>query len=102
MWENPMRRRLALACLVLLLLIAGSLRLVHAPPVRSLALRYAIRTAASQGIQVEAQRLDYNLATRRVRLVNVRLSGVGDTRPFFTADSVEAITSPRLFFGEIA
>jgi hypothetical protein len=46
--------------------------------VRSLALRYAIRVAASQGVQAEAQRLDYNLATRRVRLVNVRLSSVGE------------------------
>ena len=87
--------------LVLLLIAVGAL-VVHAPPVRSLALRFAIRAALAQGIQVEAQRLDYNLVTRNVRLVNVKLSAVGDSQPFFIAAGVTATASARVFFGEIA
>ena len=72
-----MRRRLALVCLVLVSLVAAAALIVHAPPVRSLALRYAVRAALAQGIQVEAQRLDYNLATGYVRLVNLRRLSTG-------------------------
>src|SRR5688572_27964245 len=96
-----MRRRLALLCLALVLLVAAGALIVHAPPARSLALRYAIRAALVQGIQVEAQRLDYNLATGYVRLVNVRLSAAGDPQPFFTAGAAAATASIQLLSGEV-
>jgi len=97
-----MRRRLVFVCLALPLLIAAGALIVHAPPVRSLALRYAVGMALDQGVQVEAQRFDYNIATRNVRLVNVRLSAVGDSQPFLTAAEVTATASVRVFLGEIA
>jgi outer membrane protein assembly factor BamA/autotransporter translocation and assembly factor TamB len=97
-----MRRRLLLICFVLLLFVVAGVLVVHTPPVRSYALRLAVRAALSQGIQIEAARLDYNLATRRVRLAEVRVSAVGDAQPFFMANEVSAAASPRVFFGEIA
>jgi outer membrane protein assembly factor BamA/autotransporter translocation and assembly factor TamB len=96
-----MRRRLVLASLGLLLLLVVGVLVVHAPPARSLALRFAIRAALAQGLQLGAERLDYNLATRRVRLSGVTVSAAGDSRPFFTADEVTAIAATRVFFGEI-
>jgi outer membrane protein assembly factor BamA/autotransporter translocation and assembly factor TamB len=96
-----MRRRLALISLGLLLLVVAAVLVVHTPPVRSAALRLAIRAAFSQGIQLEAARLDYNLATRRVHLADVKVSAVGDAQPFFTADDVLALGSYRVFFGEV-
>jgi outer membrane protein assembly factor BamA/autotransporter translocation and assembly factor TamB len=97
-----MRRRLAFVCLGLLLLVVAGVLLAHTPPVRSLALRFAIRTALSQGIQVAAERLEYNLATRNLRLANVTISAIGDPQPFFVADEVLAVASYRVFFGEVA
>ena len=97
-----MRRRLLLIGLVLLLLGVSGVLLVHTPPVRSYALGLAVRAALSQGIQVQATRLDYNIVTRRVRLANVSVSAVGDAQPFFTADEVSAAASPQVFFGEIS
>jgi outer membrane protein assembly factor BamA len=97
-----MRRRLVFVFLALSLLGAVGALIIHAPPARSLALRYAVRMALDQGIQIEAQRLDYNLATRHVRLVNVRLSAVGDSQPFLTAAEVAATASVRVFLGEVA
>jgi len=46
-----MRRRLALVSLALLLLALVSALAVHTPPVRALALRFAIRAALDRGIQ---------------------------------------------------
>jgi outer membrane protein assembly factor BamA/autotransporter translocation and assembly factor TamB len=96
-----MRRRLLIACLALFLLAAAGALIVHTPPVRSFALRYVVRMALSQGIGVEAERLDYNLLTRNIRLVNIRVSAAGDAQPFFTAASVVATASGRVFSGEI-
>ena len=97
-----MRRRLVIVCLALLLLLAVGVLVVHTPPIRSVALRFAIQAARSRGVQVEASRLDYNLATRRVRLANVRVSAVGDAQPFFVAEEVMAAASSRVFFGDVA
>jgi outer membrane protein assembly factor BamA/autotransporter translocation and assembly factor TamB len=97
-----MRRRLALIGVVLLLLVVAGVLLVHTAPIRSAALQLVIRTVLTQGIQLEAARLDYNLATRRVRLVNVKVSAIGDAQPFFTANDVAASLSYRVFFGEVA
>ena len=97
-----MGRRFRQICLVLLLLVIGGVLVVHTPPVRSYALALAVRAALNRGIQIEATGLDYNLVTRRVRLSNVRVSAVGDPRPFLIADQVSATASSRVFFGEIA
>ncbi len=102
MGQDPMRRRLVIVCLAFLLLVLVGVLAVHTPPVRSYALRFAIRAAMSRGVQIDANRLDYNLATRRVRLANVKVSAAGDAQPFFTADNVVAAASHRVFFGEIA
>src|SRR5262245_57676552 len=97
-----MRRRLTIIFVSLLLLVAAGVLSVHTPPVRSYALQFATRVARSQGVQLEAERLDYNLITRDVRLANVRVSAVGDAQPFFVADEVRAAASPRVFFGKVA
>ena len=81
--------------------VAAGALIVHAPPVRSFALRYAVRAALDQGIQVEAQRLDYNLATGYARLVNVRLSAAGDPQAFFTAVEAAATASVRVLSREV-
>ena len=86
---------------LVLLLIVGAL-VVHTPPVRALALRYAIRAALGQGVRIETQGLDYNLATRRARLARLRVSAVDSDQPFFVADEVAATVSSRVFRGEVA
>jgi outer membrane protein assembly factor BamA/autotransporter translocation and assembly factor TamB len=53
-------------------------------------------------VQIEADGLDYNLATRRARLANVRVAAAGEAQPFFTADSVAADASYQVFFGKVA
>jgi outer membrane protein assembly factor BamA/autotransporter translocation and assembly factor TamB len=102
MTQDLMRRRLAILCLSLLLLVVAGVIALHTPPVRSYALALAVRAALSRGVQIDADRLDYNLLTRHARLVNVKVSAVGEPRPFFTADSVDADASYRVFFGEVA
>ncbi|HEY6613064.1 MAG TPA: hypothetical protein VIZ32_01055, partial [Vicinamibacterales bacterium] len=97
-----MRRRFVTVCLAFLLLVLVGVVAVHTPPVRSYALRFVIRAALSRGVQIDATRLNYNLATRRVRLANVKVSAAGDAQPFFTADNVVAAASYRVFFGEVA
>jgi hypothetical protein len=97
-----MLRRFVIVCLAFLLLVLVGVLAVHTPPVRSYALRFVIRAALSRGVQIDANRLDYNLATRRVRLANVKVSAAGDAQPFFTAENVVAAASYRVFFGEVA
>ena len=97
-----MRRRLVIAFLSLLLLVAVGVLAVHTPPVRSYALQTAIRVARGQGVELQAERLDYNIFTRHVRLANVKVSATGDGQPFFVAEEVLAAASSRVFFGEIA
>ena len=97
-----MRRRLLIVCLAFLLLVVVGVLVIHTPPVRSFALRFGINAALRLGIQIEAERLDYNLATRHVRLANVKISAVGDAEPFFVADDVLAAASYRVFLGEVA
>ena len=99
---GPMRRRLTIILVSLLLLVVAGVLGVHTPPVRSYALQFATRFARSQGVQLEAERLDYNLFTRHVRLGNVKVSAVGDAQPFFVADEVVAAASPRVFSGDVA
>ncbi len=97
-----MRRRLVIICLVVLLLVLVGVLAVHTRPIRSYALGLAIRAALSRGVQIQSDGLDYNLLTRHARLANVKVYAAGDAQPFFTADSVSATASSRMFFGQIA
>ena len=96
-----MRRRLVITSLAMMLVVVVGALSVHTPPVRSLALRYAIRFALDRGIQLQAERLDYNIVTRHVRLANVKVSAVGDAQPFFLADEVFASVASSIFFGNV-
>src|SRR5262245_8629273 len=70
--------------------------LVHLPPVRRAVLNRAITTLQDTlNIDLQAERLDYNLFTLRVSLSDVRLSATGQReRPFLTADRI-TVTVPR-------
>lgn len=87
------RRRWRLALLALLgamVLLVVTVLVVHTRPVRSYVLRYAIRAVERLGLRLDADRLDYNLATLRVAVAGIRLTAVGHDEPFFTADRVQA------------
>ncbi len=99
---DPMLRRLLIVCFAFVLVVFVGVLAVHTPPVRSYVLRVAVRAALSRGVQIEADRLDYNLATRRVRLANVKVSAAGDAQPFFTAEGVAAAASYRVFSGKVS
>src|SRR5262245_9849297 len=70
--------------------------MVHLPPVRRAVLNRAIATLRDTlNIELQADRLDYNLFALRVALSNVRLSAAGQReRPFLIADRI-AVTVPR-------
>src|SRR3989442_12841381 len=70
--------------------------LVYLPPVRRAVLNRAIATLRDTlNIDLQADRLDYNLFALRVSLSDVRLSAVGQReRPFLTADRI-TVSVPR-------
>src|SRR5688572_14282343 len=67
--------------------------LAHVSFVRSAALRYALATVQrNYGLTLQADRLDYNLATLRIGLAGVRLSAEGSLdEPFFEAEYVSVV-----------
>jgi outer membrane protein assembly factor BamA/autotransporter translocation and assembly factor TamB len=97
-----MTRRLGLFAIAVVLLIAAAAFLVHAPFVRSRVLQYAVTTLETQyGIRVEASRLDYNLASLRAGLADLRVSAVGKRPPFFEADYVAVAVPRRTLLGDV-
>jgi translocation and assembly module TamB len=88
----------ALAAALVLVLVA------HAPFVRSAALGYALDAVQrNYGIAVQAERLDYNLATLRVGLAGVRLSAEGaEDEPFLEADYVSVLFPAGVLAGNVA
>src|SRR5688572_4919027 len=88
----------ALAAALILVLLA------HAPFVRSAALRYALAAVQrNYGISVQADRLDYNLATLRVGLAGVRVSAEGAAdEPFLEADYVSVLLPAGILAGNVA
>ena len=78
--------------------------ILHAPFVRSAALRYALTTVQRDyGLALDAARLDYNLAVLRVGLAGIRLSAPGSTNePFFEADYVSVTLPLGALFGDVA
>ena len=78
--------------------------ILHAPFVRSAALRYALTTVQRDyGLALNAARLDYNLAVLRVGLAGIRLSTPGSTNePFFEADYLSVTLPLGALFGDVA
>ena len=87
----------AAAALILVLL-------AHTPVARAAALRYALATVQrNYGLALQAERLDYNLATLRIGLAGLRVSADGSPdEPFFEADYVSVSVPVRVFFGNVA
>ena len=71
----------AVAAALILVLLA------HTPIARAAALRYALATVQRDyGLTLQADRLDYNLATLRIGLAGLRVSAEGSPdEPFFEA-----------------
>ena len=86
---------------------AGLLALVlllHTPVVRARVLQYALsRVQESYALRLEASRLDYNLATLRLGLADLRVAAAGASEPpFFEADYVSVIVPTSVLFGTVA
>ena len=98
------RRRLVVVSGVLVATAVLTLALVHAPFVRSAALRYAVRTVQEQyEVRLEASRLDYNLAALRLGLADLRVSALHTAdQPFLTADYLSVTLPWRIVFGDVA
>jgi autotransporter translocation and assembly factor TamB len=92
----------AIGLLVATALLVIALLLVHTPPLRAFALRYASRVVLNLGVRLEAERLDYNLLTLRVGLVGVKVWAVGEEQPFFEADEVRAAFPARVLRGTVS
>ncbi len=98
-----MRRRLGLFVAATVLLIGAAVLFVHAPFVRARVLQYALTTLEKQyGLRVEASRLDYNLASLRVGLADVRVSAVAKQPPFFEAAYVAVTVPRRTLLGDVS
>ena len=109
MSEQPVSRTAAVRVVLKIgaTLIAGALALtliLHAPFVRSAALRYVLTTVQRDyGLTLDAARLDYNLATLRVGLATIRLSTPGfGSEPFFEAEYLLVTLPLGALFGDVA
>jgi len=90
---------LAVAAITALLVLA-----VHTPPFRRLVLRYAIAEAQRRyAIQIQADRLDYNLAALSFGLSNVRIAAVTTPQaPFFSSNYIHVTLPRRALTGIVA
>ncbi|MBI2186501.1 MAG: translocation/assembly module TamB domain-containing protein [Acidobacteria bacterium] len=98
------RRRLMVVAAALVATGAALVLLLHAPPVRRAALRYALPAIERQyGLRLDASRLDYNLAALRIGLADVRLSAPhSPDEPFFSAEYVSVTLARRSLIGPLA
>jgi outer membrane protein assembly factor BamA/autotransporter translocation and assembly factor TamB len=103
------RRRLIRVAAALAATAVAFVLLLHAPPVRRAALRYARPAIERQyGLRLDASRLDYNLAALRIGLADVRLAAPHSAdEPFVSAAYVSVtlartVLSGQLTFDEIA
>lgn len=78
--------------------------IVHSPAVtRAVLTRVQQFLLARYQLQLTADRLDYNLVTRRVRADGLRLAASGhEAEPFFVAAHAEAALSWRVYLGTVA
>ncbi|HEY8550947.1 MAG TPA: translocation/assembly module TamB domain-containing protein [Vicinamibacterales bacterium] len=91
-------RRAAVGVAVLLAIAMVLIAAVHLPPVRRAVLdRVVAEVRTRYGIELSADRLDYNLITRRVTLHGVQAAAIGRP-PFLRADAIDA----RLSWGTLA
>ena len=98
-----MRRRIGEIIVALTAISVAAVLLVHTPVVRQAVLRYAVSLLEQQyGIRLEADRLDYNLASMRIGLSRMRLSFVGRQPPFFEAAYVAVVVPWRVLLGEVS
>src|SRR5262245_20586846 len=94
MTKRSRSRRVRLAALGVATAALALVVIVHTPLVRARALRFVIAQIADAGFVARAERLDYNLFTRTIRVSNLSLAAPGTADvPFFTARDV-AVTIP--------
>ena len=97
------RRRLVSSAAALAAAGVALVLLLHAPPIRRAALRYALPAVERQyGLRLDASRLDYNLASLRVGLADARLSAPHSPgEPFFSAEYVSVTLARRSLVGPL-
>src|SRR5262245_12898335 len=83
------RKLLVIACVVLGVLAVFAV-LVHTPSAKARALAFAIeRLRTDYGLEVQAERLDYNLFTFGIRLRGVTVAAIEDRdEPFLRIDDI--------------
>jgi hypothetical protein len=98
------RRRFVVVAAALAAIGAAFALLLHAPPVRRAALRYALPVVERQyGLRLDASRLDYNLAALRIGLADVRLAAPHSLdEPFFSAAYVSVTLARSSLLGVLA
>ena len=98
-----MRRRIGQFAVALTAISVAAVLLVHASFVRRAVLRYAVGLLEQQyGLRLEAERLDYNLATMRIGVSRLRLSAAGRQPPFLEATYVAVVVPWRVLLGEVS
>ena len=98
------RRRLVIALGAAVVVPVLLVALAHAPLVRGTVLRYARSLVEERyGLRLDASRLDYNLATLRIGLANLRVSALhAPEEPFVTADYLSVAVPWRILLGDVA
>ena len=98
------RRRLAFAALAAVVSAAALALVLHTAFVRGRVLSYALATVQQQyGLDIDAERLDYNLAALRAGLAGVRISNLSSPgEPFFEADYVSVTLPRRALLGDVS
>lgn len=102
-------RLLAIAAIVVVAIVAIGLMVLHTNPIQSRVLQWSVGELERRfGLDLTADDLHYNLATRHVTMTNVRLAAIGHPdEPFFVANTVRvalplAVFRGRLRFDEVA
>jgi hypothetical protein len=95
------RRRVLIAIGTALLLLGAAFAVLHTAPVRARMLALLEARLARIGIVATADALEYNLATRDVRVRGLRLAVASNPRPFLTAGEVHAVLGWGVFAGRI-
>src|SRR5688572_16458834 len=99
-----MRRRIGIVVLAVVAGIAALALILHAPFARARVLRYVLASVQEQyAIRLEAERLDYNLASLRVGLAGLRVSALPpENEPFFEADYASVSLPGRALLGDVS
>jgi outer membrane protein assembly complex protein YaeT len=96
---RPWRTAAAAFVLLLLLLVAA----IHSPPARATVLSLAASWARDNAsLEVEAERLDYNLFTLRAGLRGLKVGVLGSATPFFESEAIRVDLPWSLVGGPLA